>query len=36
MYWLTGSATAKNMTSVPMPAANSIEAQAKVENSGLE
>ena len=36
MYCETGSATAKNITSVPMPAAKSIEAHAKVENSGRE
>src|SRR5699024_12883330 len=32
---VTGSATAKNMRSVPIPAANSMDAQAIVENSGL-
>ncbi len=35
-YCVTGSTTEKNITSVPMPAANSMEAQAKVENSGRE
>jgi len=33
---VTGSATAKNITSVPMPAAKSIAAQEKVLNSGWE
>ena len=35
-YCVTGSATAKNIRSVPMPAAKSIDAQAKVLNSGSE
>ena len=35
-YWETGSATAKNMIPVPTPAAKSIAAQEKVENSGVE
>ena len=32
----TGSATAKNRISVPMPAAKSMAVQAKVEKSGVE
>ena len=36
MYCVTGSTTEKNITSVPMPAANNIDAQANVENSGRE
>ena len=35
-YWVTGSTTAKNMRSVPIPAANSIDAHANVLNSGRE
>ena len=35
-YWVTGSTTEKNMTSVPMPAAKSMAAHEKVENSGRE
>ena len=35
-YWVTGSATAKNIRSVPMPAANNIAAQEKTLNSGSE
>ena len=35
-YWSTGSATAKNRISVPMPAAKSMAVQAKVEKSGVE
>ena len=31
-YCVTGSATAKNMRSVPIPAAKSMEAQVNVEN----
>ena len=35
-YWATGSAMAKNMMPVPMPAAKSMAAQEKVEKSGVE
>lgn len=35
-YCSTGSATAKNRISVPMPAAKSMAVQAKVEKSGVE
>ncbi len=35
-YWATGSAIAKNMMPVPMPAAKSMAAQEKVEKSGAE
>ena len=34
MYWVTGSATEKNIRSMPMPAANSIAAQLIRLNSG--
>ena len=36
MYWATGSAMAKNMMPVPIPAAKSMAAQEKVEKSGVE
>ena len=36
MYWETGSAMAKNMMPVPIPAAKSMAAQEKVEKSGVE
>lgn len=36
MYWVTGSATEKNIRSMPMPAANSIAAQLIRLNSGLD
>ena len=36
MYWVTGSATAKNIRSVPIPAANSMDAHEILLNSGVE
>ena len=36
MYWATGSAIAKNMMPVPIPAAKSMAAHEKVEKSGVE
>ena len=36
MYWVTGSATAKNIRSTPMPAAKSIADQEKRRNCGRE
>ena len=36
MYMVTGSATAKNIRSTPMPAAKSMDTQEKVLNLGRE